>query len=96
MRPPAPPLAPAAQTNATNPFNVGPIQQVVFQNLLCTMVPPTTAAAPAPTSPAAVQNPSLIEVQYTPVEYVDQPLVTSFTQFLIRQGSKKARLLHPA
>eukprot|EP00887_Chlorella_sp_A99_P004370 scaffold15.g4370.t1 len=77
----------ASQLNASNPFNVGAIQNVVFQNLLCTMVtaaPPPPAVPPAAGPPASVANPNLVEVQYTPVEYLGQPLVSTFTQFLVR------------
>ena len=70
-------------------------QQVVFQNLACKMLPPVgsgrgpLAAAAAPGSGGGgggggVASPTLVEVDYTPVEYLGQPLVSTFTQFLVR------------
>lgn len=43
--------------------------------------PPTPAS-----SPASSHALWLFQVEYTPIEYADQPLVNSFTQFLVRCG----------
>lgn len=39
-----------------------------------------------PTRPLINPHPRLLQVEYTPIEYADQPLVNSFTQFLVRCG----------
>ena len=86
---PLPPLA--GNTNASNPYNVGAIQNVAFNNLRCTMVTPTQpqapagGSAPAPERPAPqAATPTDVQIEYTPIEYLNQPIVSTFTQFLVR------------
>lgn len=122
---------PAGKTNDTNPYNVGAIEDVTFNNLHCTMVeagpgaPKPQAALPvAAAKPTDVQvclggvyegdgvggwgarptlsltpphmsahnpphphpSPLQLQVEYTPIEYLGQPIVSTFTQFLIRRA----------
>lgn len=62
-------------TNASNPFNVGAVYNMSFNNLRCIMVD---------TTPRGSSSFGTLEVAYTPIEYVEQPLVNSFSQFLLR------------
>ena len=60
--------------------------------------PPSTPAAAAPSTGAAVAaaKGGMVEIDYTPIEYVGQPLESTFTQFLIRSGQAPARPPAPA
>uniref|UniRef100_A0A1D1ZQR8 Protein kinase domain-containing protein n=1 Tax=Auxenochlorella protothecoides TaxID=3075 RepID=A0A1D1ZQR8_AUXPR len=75
--------------NSSNPFNVGAIQSVRFNNLACSMVDsamvaPVAAPPPATVNSTSIDDPSVIQVEYTPIVYIDQPLENTFTQFLVR------------
>jgi hypothetical protein len=70
---------------------VGAIQNVAFNNLRCTMVTPTQpqaptgGLAPAPEQPALrATQPTDVQIEYTPIEYLNQPIVSTFTPFLVR------------
>jgi len=80
--------------SATNPYNVGAVGGMVFNNLLCNIIsspeqqlrPQQQLAAPdaVPGESIAITGPTQLEIQYTPIQYRDQPLVNTFTQFLVR------------
>lgn len=66
----SPPRPPAGELNASNPYNVGALQSVTFNNLRCNMVmaaPPPQAPAPAPAA-EAVAVPTDLQIEYTPIE----------------------------
>ena len=61
---------PTGELNASNPYNVGAIQSVTFNNLRCSMVMaalPPQAPAPAPAA-EAVAVPTDLQIEYTPIE----------------------------
>ncbi|KAI3430797.1 hypothetical protein D9Q98_009209 [Chlorella vulgaris] len=72
----------------TNPYNVGALQDVLFNNQRCSWVRPSVPAAPPQPPPsvasAADGQPTDLQVEYTPIEYVGQELVGTFSQFLVR------------
>lgn len=79
----------------SNPFNVGPISNMAFNNLLCSMInandnnnlgksQQNNLAVPNAMPGASVANPTHVQIQYTPIQYVGQPLVNTYTQFLVR------------
>lgn len=77
--------------NSSNPYNVGAVTGMAFNNLLCSMVtapPPAvqggSMAVPNAAGVGAVLNPTHIEIQYTPIEYIGQPIESTYTQLLIR------------
>ena len=78
--------------SATNPYNVGAVTGLVFNNLLCTMIsspeqqlrPLQQLAAPDAVPGESIIGPTQLEIQYTPIQYRDQPLINTFTQFLVR------------
>ncbi|PSC71845.1 serine threonine kinase [Micractinium conductrix] len=94
----------AGPLNASNPYNVGPLESLVFNNLRCTMINGIAAAAtpsaepgglPAgvPASAGSDDGTALLappvatdglQVEFTPIEYLGQPSVSTFTQFLVR------------
>lgn len=61
----------AGQLNASNPYNVGAIQSVTFNNLRCNMVtaaPPPQAAPALPPAAEQVAEPTDLQIEYTPIE----------------------------
>lgn len=80
----------AATNNTTNPFNVGAPTGMAFNNMLCSMVTTnTTTSAEMEREPDiratfVSPNASVVSLEYTPIAYVGQPLVNTFTQFLVR------------
>lgn len=80
------------ELSATNPYNVGAITGMVFNNLLCTMIsspqqqlrPLQQLAAPDAVPGESITGPTQLEIQYTPIQYRDEPLINTFTQFLVR------------
>ena len=84
----------AGELNSSNPYNVGAVEQLAFNNLRCVMVqgvvPPPPAAQPPAAAPAAVV-PTDVQVEYTPIEYLGQPIVSTFTQFLMRWAPRAAQ-----
>lgn len=78
----------------SNPFNVGPVSSMAFNNLLCSMINANdnqavqsannNLAVPNAVPGASVANPTHVQIQYTPIQYVGQPLVNTYTQFLVR------------
>ncbi|EFN52665.1 hypothetical protein CHLNCDRAFT_138610 [Chlorella variabilis] len=85
----------SGQLSPSNPYNVGALENVAFNNLRCTWVPaPAVTPSPAP-KPKPVEGPAPggnvtaapakdLQVEYTPIEYVGQEIVGTFTQFLVR------------
>ncbi|KAK2078084.1 hypothetical protein QBZ16_003952 [Prototheca wickerhamii] len=69
------------QTSESNPFNVGPLENVSFNNLECHLI---TSSPDSGSPPAAAQNGTILQVEYTPIAYINQPLENTFTQFLVR------------
>ncbi|KAL4420504.1 hypothetical protein ABPG75_010160 [Micractinium tetrahymenae] len=84
----------AGPVNASNPYNVGAIEQLAFNNLRCTMLNSgaaadtlatgATAPPPVPAASQAPVSPTDLQIEYTPIEYLGQPIVSTFTQFLVR------------
>lgn len=61
----------AGELNASNPYNVGAIQGVTFNNLRCSMVmaAPQPQAPPAlPPAAEAAAQPTDLQIEYTPIE----------------------------
>ncbi len=70
-RPLFPPNPSAGELNASNPYNVGAIQGVTFNNLRCSMVmaAPQPQAPPAlPPAAEAAAQPTDLQIEYTPIE----------------------------
>lgn len=62
------PITPTEVVNSSNPFNVGAIQSVRFNNLACSMVDsamvaPVAAPPPATVNSTSIDDPSVIQVR---------------------------------
>jgi len=78
-------------TTTSNPYNVGAPVGMVFNNMLCRALPVPTddiAARPGVNTTTTNNNNNndnnIVSVEYTPIVYINQPIVNSFTQYLVR------------